>query len=69
VRFGGRDNASGGPHDRVAILLQLKGLPGQYLFQYLDEKGEARRITSLVSLASQLDEEKKKKSRDYRLMF
>jgi len=49
VRFGGRDNASGGPHDRVA--------------------SEARRITSLVSIASQLDEEKKKKSRDYRLMF
>ena len=30
----------------VAILRRLEGLPGQYLFQYLDEKGEAQRITS-----------------------
>ena len=30
----------------VAVLRQLEGLPGQYLFQYLDEKAGAQRITS-----------------------
>jgi DNA topoisomerase-1 len=30
----------------IAILRRLEGLPGQYLFQYLDEKGGAQRITS-----------------------
>jgi DNA topoisomerase-1 len=30
----------------AAILRRLEGLPGQYLFQYLDESGEPQRITS-----------------------